>query len=193
MTCASTGLYLQSGGLESCLLLLLRPLLKSFGDPDPRVRYYACEVRGSPCGRSKSSISYCAAQCYFVHCTSYVPPSTVFNLPSCPFIWAAESCSCSFLFVFLVIFVYVVLSLCGPVRLCILVHLFRVWLYAYSLSPSSQSLACFYSTLETPSLAQQPQQQQQQQVLHPLVLTHVVGVWVCVGVWVSGTAAVSVS
>ncbi|CDJ48356.1 hypothetical protein, conserved [Eimeria brunetti] len=40
---AAVGLAFESGGLESCLLLLLRPLLKSFGDPDPRVRYYACE------------------------------------------------------------------------------------------------------------------------------------------------------
>ncbi|XP_026189935.1 protein VAC14 homolog [Cyclospora cayetanensis] len=40
---AAVGLAFDSGGLECCLLLLLRPLLKSFGDPDPRVRYYACE------------------------------------------------------------------------------------------------------------------------------------------------------
>ncbi|CDJ67570.1 hypothetical protein, conserved [Eimeria necatrix] len=40
---AAVGLAFESGGLDCCLQLLLRPLLKSFGDPDPRVRYYACE------------------------------------------------------------------------------------------------------------------------------------------------------
>ncbi|KAL8446878.1 hypothetical protein Emed_004757 [Eimeria media] len=40
---AAVGLAFEGEGIEFCLPLLLRPLLKSFNDPDPRVRYYACE------------------------------------------------------------------------------------------------------------------------------------------------------